>query len=61
MKAEFINPKDYKDKGKFPVKGEKGELYFPFFYFVFVYPLGPVLFKMGMHKLEPHVTKNVIF
>ncbi|XP_076452271.1 uncharacterized protein LOC143287914 [Babylonia areolata] len=46
MTAEFIKPKDFIDKGGFPVADENGELYIPFFHFLYSYPLGPVLFNM---------------
>ena len=47
MSSEFINPFDHKDKGNFPIKGENGELYMPFFIFKFQYLLGPLILKMG--------------
>ena len=50
MTSEFINPMDHKDKGNFPIRGQNGEFYVPFFFFTFVYPLGPVLFVMGTCK-----------
>lgn len=46
MSTEFKTPKDFKDSGEFPIKGENGELYMPFFIFKFVYPLGPVVFQV---------------
>ena len=48
MTSEFINPVDHIDKGNYPIKEENGEFYMPFFIFKFAYPLGPVLFRMGM-------------
>ncbi|XP_070206105.1 uncharacterized protein [Littorina saxatilis] len=46
MTAEFVTPNDFKDDGNFPIKGENGENYMPFFLFKMVYPLGPVLFHI---------------
>ncbi|KAK7496779.1 hypothetical protein BaRGS_00011988 [Batillaria attramentaria] len=46
MTSEFINPFDQKDNGSYPVVGENGELYVPFFRFIYKYPVGPCLFIM---------------
>ncbi|KAL8573311.1 hypothetical protein ACOMHN_032773 [Nucella lapillus] len=46
MRAEFLNPKDYFSRGRFPIAGEKGSLYIPFFAFAYAYPLGPVVLLM---------------
>nr|KAG5706493.1 hypothetical protein BaRGS_032886 [Batillaria attramentaria] len=35
MTSEFINPFDQKDNGSYPVVGENGELYVPFFRFIY--------------------------
>ncbi|KAK7460764.1 hypothetical protein BaRGS_00038811, partial [Batillaria attramentaria] len=47
MDSEFKNSTDHKDKGTFPVPGENGEVYLPFFDFVFIYPMGPCSFDMA--------------
>lgn len=49
MEIEFQNPFDYKDSGSFPVPGENGEVYLPFFVFQDDYPMGPFVFTVGMY------------
>lgn len=48
MKEEFKTPLEFEDSGKFPLPAENAEVYIPFFFFMMSYPLGPLLFKMGM-------------
>ena len=49
MSSEFHNPMDLWDKGEYPIRGENGELYLPFFKWQYWYPLGPVLFNMSKY------------